>query len=68
MAHCVFLARKNSMNTFSSGENEKRHPAGVSILRQSEDSIHCSELESEFEFKCMFFALARTYEIINIIM
>ena len=68
MAHCVFLARKNSTNTFSNGKNEKRHPAGVSILRQSEDSIHCSERELEFDFKCMFFALARIYEIINMIL
>ena len=50
MAHCVFLARRNSTNTLFSGENEKRNPAGVRILRQSEDSIQCSELELEFGF------------------
>ena len=44
MAHCVFLAARNSTNTLFSGENEKRHPAGVRILRQSEDSIQYSEL------------------------
>ena len=68
MAHCVFLARKYSTNTFSGGENEKRRRAGVSIPRQSKDSIHCSELELEFDFKCVFFALARIYEIINMIL
>ena len=39
----MFLARRNSTNTLFSGENEKRHPAGVRILRQSEDSIQYSE-------------------------
>ena len=70
MAHCVFLARRNSTNTLFSGENEKRHPAGVRILRQSEDSIQYSELELEFgNFMInvrFFFAPARIYEIINI--
>ena len=55
----MFLARKNSTNTLFSGENEKRSPAGVRILRQSEDSIQYSELELEFglNVSCFFHQL-----------
>ena len=63
----MFLARRNSTNTLFSGENEKRNPAGVRVLRQSEDSIQYSELELEFgNLKCKFFLHQLVYMKLSI--